>query len=260
MIASADERDLTMRLAGRRILVTRGGDGAREWAGHIQRFGAVPVVRAALDTETLSDDATREALRAGLSQCRWFVLTSARAVDALEEILGKPLMMKAPVAVVGGTTAERARDAGLLVRLVARTGTVAALAADLARELPQASPGSALPLVLHAGAEEARPGLEILETERRARLERVAVYRTRPTAPVADGAREELDVDVVLLASPSAVTGLLAQVRVPEHAYVVTIGPSTTAAAREAGLRVAGEAVTRDLLGMLRAIPREAAP
>ena len=64
-----------------------------------------------------------------------------------------------------------------------------------------------------------------------------------------------MDVDAIFLASPSAVAGLLARAHVPESVSIITIGPSTTRAAREAGLRVAGEAAGRDLEGMIEAIP-----
>jgi uroporphyrinogen-III synthase len=111
--------------------------------------------------------------------------------------------------------------------------------------------------VLHAGAEETRPGLSAVEQTGRARFRHLPVYRTRSAPALPWGEREELDVAVVRLASPSAAAGLAGRARVPARAQIVTIGPSTTAAAREAGLRVAGEAVTRDLHGLLRAIPRE---
>jgi len=257
MIAGTDERDLQARVAGRRVLVTRPEDGGAVWAEELERLGAVPVLRPVLVTETLRGDATLARTRATLEGADWIVLTSARAVDALEEIAGRPLALPAPVAAVGAATARRAREAGLDVRLEAAGGTMPALAAELGRALGDPEPARPLPLVVHAGAEETRPGLERLEDQGRARVVHVAVYRTRPAPGLPEAQREDLDVDVVLLASPSAVRGLLGRARIPDRARVVTIGPSTTAAARDAGLAVAGEAVTRDLLGLLRALPRE---
>lgn len=59
---------------------------------------------------------------------------------------------------------------------------------------------------------------------------------------------------MILLASPSAVKGLLARADVPESVQVFSIGPTTTAAARAAGLQVAGQASRRDLDGLLEMI------
>jgi uroporphyrinogen-III synthase len=255
MIVPADARELGERLRGCRVLVTRPEDDAAAWAEGLASFGAVPVLRPSLSCETIRDADTERRLRAALAACDRLVLTSARSVDALEEILGRPLSIDAPVAAVGARTAERARVAGLHVLLEATGGNVEDLESSLASDL--ATSMKATPVVLHVGAEETRPGLERLALHGAARLERVAVYRTRPCPAVPEGEREDVDVDVVLLASPSAVRGLMGRVRVPREAHVVTLGPSTTQAAREAGLPVAGEAATRDLLGLLRAIPKE---
>ena len=257
MIAGADGRALAGRLAGRRVLVTRPGESAAAWAEELERLGAVPVVRSGLETTTLGGEGAAARARDLLDACAWLVLTSARAVEALEEILGTPPGVTSPVAVVGTATGRRARAAGLDVALEATGGTVEALAEQMTASLPECRDTAGRPVVVHAGAEDTRPGLERLEEEGRARLVRLPLYRTRPAPGLPETEREDLDVDVVLLASPSAVRGLVGRVRIPARAHVVTIGPSTTAAARDAGLVVAGEAVTRDLLGLLRAIPQE---
>lgn len=255
MIARRDGAELAEVLAGRSILVTRADEGASLWAEELAKLGARAVLRPSITTETILD--ARAALSGALARCTMLVLTSARAVDAIEEILGAPLAIGVPVASVGPQTTARARGAGLTVTLEASDGQVVSLAEDLARELPPRPAGETLPLVLHAGAEETRGGLEALESARRARVEHVAVYRTRPLPPLPEDARETLDVDVALFASPSSVAGFLGRARLGERTAIVTIGPGTTAAARDAGLRVAGEAATRNLTGMLRAIPRE---
>ncbi len=253
---------LAGRVAGKRVLVTRPADAAAGWIEELRRLGAEPIARPCVETETLTANGAAARLRDALRACDWLVLTSARAVDALAEIAGDAPGTEAAVATVGPATADRARAAGLDVRLVAEGGSVADLAARLAGVLAGAASatGGALPRVLFAGAEDATPGLEILEAKGLARLDRIAVYRTIAAPALPAHEREALDVDVVLLASPSAVRGFVARARLPVRAHIVTIGPGTTAAARDAGLTVAGEARTRDLAGMLRAIPEEAAP
>jgi uroporphyrinogen-III synthase len=88
-----------------------------------------------------------------------------------------------------------------------------------------------------------------------ARVTRVNVYRTLPAPPVSP--RRDLEqegIDDVLLASPSAVTGLLNQARVGTTTRCFTIGPTTSAAAISAGLVVTGESATPDLDGLMEAM------
>jgi len=93
--------------------------------------------------------------------------------------------------------------------------------------------------VLFAGAEGARP---LLADELAADV--VVLYRARPVPADIDG-------DVAVVASPSAARALAAA---NPALPVVTIGPETTAAARAAGLRVAAEAETPDVEGLVAAV------
>ena len=61
-------------------------------------------------------------------------------------------------------------------------------------------------------------------------------------------------MDLALLASPSAVAGLLNRAVVQASLPVLTIGPSTTASAHSAGLNVVAEARERSLDSMLEAL------
>jgi uroporphyrinogen-III synthase len=63
-----------------------------------------------------------------------------------------------------------------------------------------------------------------------------------------------LRVDNVVLASPSAVLGFVNVVELDAPVNVYTIGPSTTAAARRAGLAVTAEARVPPVGGSLEAI------
>jgi uroporphyrinogen-III synthase len=58
----------------------------------------------------------------------------------------------------------------------------------------------------------------------------------------------------VLLASPTAVAGLLNIARIPDRARVITIGPTTSAAARNTGLAVSAEARRPTFEAMLEAM------
>jgi uroporphyrinogen-III synthase len=93
--------------------------------------------------------------------------------------------------------------------------------------------------VLFAGAEGAR---SLLADELAADV--VVLYRARPVSPAIEG-------DLAVVASPSAALSLAAA---NPALPVVSIGPETTAAAQAAGLRVAAEAETPDIEGLVAAV------
>lgn len=108
--------------------------------------------------------------------------------------------------------------------------------------------------IVVAGARTKRREFEQECASRGCRVTRVALYRTISAPP--QHPREDLaarDVDTIFLASPSAVAGLVARAVVPPDARIITIGPTTSAAAREAGLRVTAEAAQRGLQAMIEA-------
>jgi uroporphyrinogen-III synthase len=116
--------------------------------------------------------------------------------------------------------------------LVASVATQEGLAAALPRPVRR---------VLFAGAEGAR---DVLVRELGADF--LPLYRT-----VAETPESFPEVDLVVLASGSAARSLAA---VQRDVRCVSIGPSTSAAARAAGLEVVAEAETHDLDGLVRAV------
>jgi uroporphyrinogen-III synthase len=155
----------------------------------------------------------------------WLVLTSATGARELKR---RATGHARRVAAIGRATADAWGD----VDLVPRVSTQEGLLAELPRPAGR---------VLFAGAEGARP---LLVEELGADV--VALYRTVPL-----GSDEPVEGDLVVLASPSAarsLAGLTALIP------VVTIGPETTAAAQEAGLRVAVQAETPDPDALVSAV------
>lgn len=236
---------------GRRILVTRAAEDAAEWANRLVRLGAHPVVFPCLLCAPLADSGTTAHLRTALAEADWLLVTSRRGVQSVADLLGKALPTRIRVAAVGPATARAAADRWGCVDLVATTPTSEGLATDLAALV--ATPRSAPPShAVIAGALDGRRDAEMVLASRGWRVTYVPVYETL-AAPVSDDRLDlrEGAVDDILLASPSAVRGLLNRAVLPCTARIITIGPTTTAAARAAGLVVAAEARRPGLEGML---------
>ena len=159
----------------------------------------------------------------------WVVLTSRSAVDALFARLegGLPKL-----AAVGQGTAEALREQGVEPDLVARVSTQEGLAAELPRPAGR---------VLFPAAEGAR-GVLVQELG----ADFVPVYRTVELRPEAFPA-----ADLVVLASGSAARALAA---LGVDAPCVSIGPVTSAEARDAGLRLVAEAESHDREGLVAAV------
>jgi uroporphyrinogen-III synthase len=156
----------------------------------------------------------------------WLVLTSiAGAQELRRRAKGEPRH----VAAIGKATAEAW---GAEVDLVPAVSTQEGLLAEFPRPAGR---------VLFAGAEDARR-LVIDELG----AEFVPLYRTRAIRP-----ERPLEGDLVVLASPSAAR---AYAELGASIPAVSIGPETSAAAQAAGVRVAGEAQTHDLDGLVEAV------
>jgi uroporphyrinogen-III synthase len=159
----------------------------------------------------------------------WVVLTSRNAVEPFLQRAEGPVPK---IAVIGPGTAEALRERGIEPALVASVSTQEGLIAELPRPAGR---------VLLAGAQGAR---DVLVRELGADF--VPLYRTvelRPENPPAG--------DLAVIASASAARALTATgASIP----CVSIGPVTSAEAREHGLQVVAEAATHDLEGLVQAV------
>lgn len=187
---------------------------------------------------------------AELSRYDWMVFTSATAPAFVAERLaaiGSPRSFPR-IAVIGPSTA-RAVEARLgTPDVVASTHTATAMAGELAA-------GGVSGRVLFPAADIASPDLADGLRAAGADVHTVTAYRTGPGAGGAAlaAAVEDGEVDVVLLASPSAARGLAGATadRVPA---IVCIGPSTAVEARANGFAVAAVAADHTRDGLLRAL------
>lgn len=241
-------------MAGRRILITRAQDDAELWAEHLTALGATPVVFPCIVCEPIDDVAVAVALRHGLTDTHWLLVTSPRAAAAITRLLTGTVPADVRIAAVGLATAQAC--IALLGRadFVSPRATAAALGAALG-ELLQDAGTAATTRVVIAGALGGRDDAQDALAAQGVSVTRINVYRTRPS-PAVERPRDlaVIGIDDVLLASPSAVTGLLNTAIVPDGARVITIGPTTSAAAIAAGLCVFAEARQPTFEGLLEAL------
>ncbi len=159
----------------------------------------------------------------------WILVTSRNAVEPLLRRLQGRL---GRIAAIGPGTAEALNSHGIEPDIVAERSTQEGLVDELPNQ-----PGR----VLHAAAEDAR---HVLVRELGAEL--VPLYRT-----VELEVASFPDADLVVLASASAARALAA---LRTDLACVSIGPVTSAEARDAGLEVVAEAESHDLDGLVAAV------
>jgi uroporphyrinogen-III synthase len=204
--------------------VTRAAGQADELARRLEAIGCEPVVWPLIAVEPL-DGAPIDP-----SDYDWVVVTSPNgATELARRLSGQPRKLAA----IGPGTAAALRARGLEPDLVPAESTQEGLLAEIPRPAGR---------VLVAAAEGARRAIvDALVADF------LPLYRTVELAP-----KDAPDIDVVLLASPSAARSLA---RTPARAVpVVVIGPQTAAAARDLDLTVAAEAKDHDLDGLLAAL------
>jgi uroporphyrinogen-III synthase len=204
-----------------RIVVTRPRAQTGELAEALEALGHEVEVCPLVEIEPFGDEPI------DVSGYDWVIVTSANGARELRRrMLGTPRR----VAAIGSATAEAMGGADLVARVSTQEGLLAELPRPAGR-------------VLFAGAEGARRLLvEGLGAEF------VALYRTRELRP-----ERFPEGDLVVLASASAARAYGA---LGIGTRAVSIGPRTTAAAREAGVEVVAEAETHDLHGLVDAVRR----
>jgi uroporphyrinogen-III synthase len=222
------------------ILVTRPGGTEDPLAVVLAERGyrvhAIPTV----GTEAVEIEAE------SLAGFDWIVVTSATGVAALPS-----LPATSRWAAVGEATAAALEARGVHADVVPPISNAAAIAAAI--------PEPAGQRMLLARADAAAEDLPRLLRERGAEVVELTVYRTVEAPAGSEVALAQAltdgDLAAIVFASGSAVRGFLGLGGTPALP-AITIGPRTTAVAREVGFTIAGEAATQTTLGLADAVAR----
>jgi uroporphyrinogen-III synthase len=202
-----------------RVVVTRPRGQEEELARGLEALGHEVVLCPLLEVEPLGDEPV------DVSGYDWVIVTSVNGARELRRrMTGSPQRLAA----IGQATADAMGGADLVPAVSTQEGLLAELPLPAGR-------------VLFAGAEGARM---LLVEELDATF--LPLYRTNEVSPATAP-----EGDLVVLASASAAR---AWSRFGRAVPAVSIGPHTTAAAREVGVEVVAEAETHDVAGLLAAI------
>jgi uroporphyrinogen-III synthase len=207
-----------------RVIVTRPREQAGPLVSRLEALGHEVVVCPLIDVEPLPGPVEVQGYD-------WAIVTSP---NGARELVTRAEGELPRIAAVGPGTAETLLELGVEPAFVPQVSSQDGLLAEFPRPAGR---------VLFAAAEGARTGpVEELGADF------LPLYRTKAVRP---SSRPE--GDVVVLASGSAARAF-AELGIDVPA--VTIGPQTSAAAENAGLRVVGEAETHDLEGLVAAVDR----
>jgi uroporphyrinogen III methyltransferase/synthase len=246
-------------LFARRVVVTRARAQASGLARRLRDLGAEVIEMPAIRIESrIGSEQVRKTVN-DLHAYALVCLTSANGVRLLFEAMAEAgldarALANAIVAAIGPGTAQELEAHGIRADVVPHESVAESLVDALAEVDVNGKP------VLVARAAEAREVLPDALRDRGANVDVVALYET-VNEPPARGALEAAEsADYVTFTSSSTVRNLTAALAGRKlRGRIVSIGPVTSAAAREAGLQVDVEAERHDIEGLLEALLADAA-
>jgi uroporphyrinogen III methyltransferase / synthase len=246
-------------LFGQRVLVTRSRQQASVLSKLLIAEGAEPIELPTIQIEGLADYAKLDAALADLASYAWVVFTSTNGVEAVFDRLaeaGKDARAFGGVRVgaIGPATARSLRDRGIFPDFVPSTYTTEAVAkgfADFAMKDQR---------VLMPRADIATETLSNGLRELGAVLDEVDSYRTVTPADAGPKAKELLGsgkIDAITFTSSSTVRNLVSLIdgdlSLLDGVQKISIGPVTSATARELGVPIDIEASEHTVPGVVQA-------
>lgn len=240
-----DERPLF----GRRIVVTRSREQARELVDELEGFGAQAIEAPALRLVPPEDPEAVDRAAASVAGYNWVVFESASAVARFLSALARgPRDLRAlggvAICAIGASTAERLAMHGVKPEVVLPEFRVDAIVDAMTSKAPLSGQR-----VLIVRPDHLRDVLADELSHRGAAVTDLVAYRTAPESPdsavAQDLYRRLLDnqIDAVTFTSPTAVRLFMSLIGEEQAAdllnttVVAAIGPVTAAAAAELGVK-----------------------
>ena len=250
-------------LFGQRVVVTRNRREAGKLSGQLRELGAevleIPTIKILPPTR---NESLIEAIT-GIGSYDWIIFTSANGVEHFFDYFFKAFrdvrdLGSVRFAAVGPATAKKLREFHLNIDLMPETYTAAATAKAMlaAQNVENIS-------VLLARAESANPELPRLLEDKGAIVDDIAFYKTEPETADRNGAAddfEENSADWITFASSSAVRNFDARFGLAKRCAdnpklkLASIGPETTKALKELGLKPTAKAKEHTIDGLAAAL------
>jgi uroporphyrinogen III methyltransferase / synthase len=242
-------------LHGKKVVVTRARAQASELARRLDALGAESIELPAIRIEPLIDsDEVRRAIEA-LHTYALVCVTSPNGARLLFEAMAAQgrdarALANASVAAIGAGTEAALAANGVLADIVPERFVAEELVEELDKLDLQGKP------VLIARAAEAREVLPDALRKRGAEVDVVALYETVAEQPDPEALERAQDADFITFTSSSTVKNFVeaSSNGVPAGAKIVSIGPITSEAIREAGLSVDVETERHDIDGLVDAL------
>jgi uroporphyrinogen III methyltransferase / synthase len=242
-------------LHGKRVVVTRARAQASELARRLDALGAEPIELPAIRIEPrLDSDEVRRAVES-LHAYALVCLTSPNGVNLLFEAMAAQgrdarALANASVAAIGSGTEAALAACGVLADIVPERFVAEDLVEALDKLHLEGKP------VLIARAAEARELLPDALRKKGAQVDVVTLYETIAEEPDPGALERARDADFITFTSSSTVRNFVEAAGnvIPKGARIVSIGPVTSEAIREAGLAVAVEAERHDIDGLVEAL------
>jgi uroporphyrinogen III methyltransferase/synthase len=246
-------------LHGKRVVVTRARAQASELSRRLDALGAEPIELPAIRIEPRIDSKDVRRAVEGLHAYALVCLTSANGVRLLFEAMAEQgkdarALANATVAAIGSGTAAALAEHGVMADLIPEEFVAEELVKALAELELAGKP------VLIARAAEARGVLPEALRKRGAEVDVVALYETVAERPDPDAIERASEADYLTFTSSSTVRNFVEALPddLAANARIVSIGPVTSEAAREAGLTVDVEASRHDIDGLVEALLADA--
>lgn len=256
-------------LSGRSVVVTRTRAQSGVLTGRLEQLGAAVVELPVIAIDDPGDGGA--ALAAAAARLvsggyGWVALTSSNAASRLVAALGdRPVPRWVRWAAVGTGTAASLAEGGFaadLVPTVSRAGSLGDAFPVPPPDPDEAGrPDRASSRVLFPRAETVRGDLAAGLRARGWEVDEVVAYRTVAGDPSPEAIRSARLADAVAFTSSSTVertVALLGSGGLPP--VVVSIGPMTSAAARDSGVSVSAEAHPHTLEGLVAALVEALGP
>jgi uroporphyrinogen-III synthase len=248
-------------LEGKRIVVTRAAEQARDLVARLESMGAIVLLFPAVSFSEPANTAELDRAIRSLAEFDWILFTSANAARffaARCRKLGVEPSQggRCRCAAVGPATAGAVAAEGFSVDHVAQEFTGAALARELSAVLAGRK-------ILLPRSERARRDLPEALNAAGAEVTEVVAYHTGGVGaidPEVMRAVRDAEVDVISFFSPSAIENMRGDLgeaqlaRLGARAALAAVGPVTASALRSAGLPVAIEAPLATAESMAEAI------